>query len=176
MLEEESFTLDVGNYDRSYLPTSRVRDSSQNLVSELHSTSGSNANNSPQSLKKEFWLKNLPRESEPRVWCHASCPARNVELYDWHMSHFESLLYGLRPVADQMLLSVKLVALRLRQYFCQYLVWNSNQQFKMRLGEGNFCYKEGVLYCEDIELSRLEDNLLVENLTPCYVYSKYFFL
>ena len=46
----------------------------------------------------------------------------------------------------------------------------------MRMGEGNFSYKEGVLYCEDIEFSRLEDKLLVEKLTPCYVYSKYFFL
>ena len=46
----------------------------------------------------------------------------------------------------------------------------------MRLVEGNFCYNEGELYCEDIEISRLEDKLLVENLTPCYVYSKYFFL
>ena len=36
MVEEESFTLDVGNYDRSYLPTSRVRGSSQNMVSGLH--------------------------------------------------------------------------------------------------------------------------------------------
>ena len=44
----------------------------------------------------------------------------------------------------------------------------------MSLEEGNFCYKEGVLYCEDIEISRLEDMLMVENLTPCYVYSRYF--
>ena len=37
------------------------------------------------------------------------------------MSHFVSLPYGNRPVADQMLLSVKLVALRLRQYFVSIL-------------------------------------------------------
>ena len=46
----------------------------------------------------------------------------------------------------------------------------------MNLGEGNFCYKEGVLFCEDIEISRLEDILMVENLTPCYVYSRWIFL
>ena len=37
----------------------------------------------------------------------------------------------------------------------------------------NFCFKEGVLFCEDVEMSRLEDVLAVENMTPCYVYSRY---
>ena len=46
----------------------------------------------------------------------------------------------------------------------------------MSLGEENFCYKEGVLCCEDIEISRLEDILMVEDLTPCYVYSRWIFL
>ena len=46
-------------------------------------------------------------------------------------------------------------------------------QSRMNLGEGNFSYKEGVLTCEGVDISRLGDNLAVENLTPCYVYSRY---
>ena len=43
----------------------------------------------------------------------------------------------------------------------------------MNLDEENFGYKDGVLTCEDVDISRLRDKLNVENLTPCYVYSRY---
>ena len=41
-----------------------------------------------------------------------------------------------------------------------------------KLRDGNFHYKDGALHCEDVDLSKLEDMLRVENLTPCYIYSR----
>ena len=41
------------------------------------------------------------------------------------------------------------------------------------LRSGSFHFKDGELFCENVNLNKLTRTIKEDNVTPCYVYSKY---